>query len=167
MVHENRFDAILMDIDLPDRSGLEVIADLTAEDSRIRILALSGLPEDEFGRRALTAGASGYVEKNARNEEIIAAIQRVVQGKKHVSPDLASKLLDRPIKAHASDHDLLSAREFEVLRSMGKGRTLSEIANELGLSVKTASTYRTRILKKLGLKTTGEIVRYAVQKRLV
>jgi two-component system invasion response regulator UvrY len=161
------WDVILLDIDLPDRSGLDLLRDLLAQSPKNKVLMLTGLAEKDFARRALASGAFGYIEKTVSISRIAEAVQRVFEGKKYISADLAAALIDNPISGGAKAHDALSPREFEVLRHYGNGRTLSEIAEALGLSIKTASTYRSRILEKLSLQSTGDIVAYAIRERLV
>ena len=160
-------DLIILDIDLPDRSGLDILADLKALAPQTPVLMLTAQEETEFGRRALHAGASGFVHKSSPPGEIIGAVERLLQGKKYVSQDLATSLIDHPAQSSLTLHQALSTREFEVLRLLGKGSSVTDISQRLGLSVKTVSTYRTRILQKLHLQTTGEIVRYAVEHHLV
>ncbi len=123
--------------------------------------------EEEFGERALEAGAAGFLHKLSMMDEILTAVRRVCAGKKYISPDLAARLMEKRLHAcPKTGHEALSAREFEVLRLLGKGRTVSEVAALLNISVKTVSTYRTRVLEKLGLHTTAEIIRYALQHKL-
>lgn len=160
-------DLVILDIDLPDRSGLDLLADLRSLAHNIPVLMLTAQEETEFGRRALHAGASGFVHKSSPPSEIIGAVQRLLQGKKYVSQDLATSLIDHPDQSSLTLHQRLSTREFEVLRLLGKGSSVTDISQRLGLSVKTVSTYRSRILEKLHLQTTGELVRYAVEHHLV
>jgi two-component system invasion response regulator UvrY len=164
---KGKWDVIVLDIDLPDRSGLDLLRDLLAQSPKNKVLMLTGLPEKEFARRALAAGAFGYIEKSINTARVVEAVQRILEGKKYISPDLAAALIDNPIAGASKLHDALSPREFEVLRLYGTGRKLAEIAESLGLSVKTAGTYRARILEKLSLQSTGDIVAYAVRERLV
>lgn len=165
---EGDYDVLLLDIVLPDGSGLEVLKQLRSLKPDLHILILSIYPEEQYAVRALRAGAAGYLTKDSAPDELITAIRRAAQGGKYVSAALAEKLADelggvttlRP-------HEALSDREFQVMRLLAAGKTGTEIAAELSLSVKTVSTYRSRILNKLNLKNTVEIVRYAIQEELL
>lgn len=166
-VQKGDWDLVILDVSMPGRSGLDVLKDLKAARPKLPILVLSVYPEDQFGMRALKAGASGYVNKEAAPEELIIAIRKVLAGGRYVSARLAEKLAlylnedsERPI------HEILSDREFEVLRMIGAGRTVTLIADELHLSVPTVSTYRARILEKLNMETTAELMRYAIRNHL-
>lgn len=164
LISHGPWEVIFLDIDLPDRSGLDLLRDLKNMVPEAPVLVVSGRREDEFGERSLKAGAMGFIQKVSMREEIMTAIRRVRSGKKYISADLASLLLENSLKpGYKSAHDALSAREFEVLRMLGEGRTVSEIAAVLNLSVQTVSTYRTRVLEKLGLQNTAGIIRYALQ----
>lgn len=161
------WDLILLDLELPDRSGVDLLSDIRALAPKARVLILSGLSEIEMGTRLLKAGAWGYLAKATAGVEVVQAIKRVLAGRKHVSPELAAAIVEDSLEpAESPAHERLSDREFEVLRMYGKGLAASEIADRLGISIKTASTYRSRILQKLHLRTTGEIVRYAVSKKI-
>lgn len=162
IIARGKTDLTLLDIDLPGRSGLDLIADILSCSPRTRILMLSGQNEQEFGQRAVKAGAHGYIAKANEMVDITRAIERVLQRGKFISPDLASTLADHLQGKAKLGHEELSSREFEVLRMFGGGFSPSEIAEKLALSPKTVSTYRARILEKLGLHSTGDIVRYAV-----
>lgn len=143
------WDLIVLDLDLPDRSGFDLIADLRVLAPKSRLLVMSGQEETEAGRRVLKSGAWGFIRKTSSNAEIAAAIRRVLSGKKHISSELAALILESSLDESVdSPHEALSAREFEVLRSLGQGLTVSQIAEKLGLSVKTVSTYRARLLEK-------------------
>lgn len=158
------WDIVFLDIDLPDRSGLDLLQDLRSLAPEAPILVVSGMLEEEFGERAFKFGAVGFLQKASMMEEVLTAIRRVRAGKKYVSAELAARLMETSLKPECKTaHEALSAREFEVLRLLGAGRTVSEIATVLNLSVKTVSTYRTRVLEKLGLRNTAGIIRYALQ----
>ncbi|HEX7859320.1 MAG TPA: response regulator transcription factor [Verrucomicrobiae bacterium] len=161
------WDLIIIDIELPDRSGVDLLADIRRScDSPV--LVLSGQSEREFGKRVLQAGAAGFLRKATDTKEIIPAIERVLAGHKYVSPDLAATILDQlQSPAGTEPHETLSTREFEVLRLLGAGLTATDIAHRLNISIKTVSTFRSRILEKLRLQSTGDIVRYAVERKLV
>jgi DNA-binding NarL/FixJ family response regulator len=159
-------DLVLLDLELPDRSGLDLIYDLKKLNPNCAILVVSGEEEMEAGPRVLKAGANGFIHKTSPNAELLSAIHRILAGKKYVSPELAAALADSAFDDSASPHATLSDRELEVLKQFGRGLTTTQISENLGLSVKTVSTYRSRILEKIGLKTTGDLVRYAVKNGL-
>jgi len=161
-------DVVLLDISMPGRNGLEVLKQLKAKSPRMPILVLSQHPEEEYAIRALRAGASGYLTKESASGELITALRKVVHGGKYVSPSLAEQLASEV--NHPSEkplHETLSDREYEVLCLIGAGKTVSEIAVDLSLSVKTVSTYRTRILEKMNMAKTVELVRYVIQHQLL
>ncbi|HKE89027.1 MAG TPA: response regulator transcription factor [Gemmatimonadales bacterium] len=161
-------DVVLLDITMPGPGFVETIHRLRALRPRIRVLVLSVQPEDQFAVRALKAGASGYVSKNLSPEQLVTAIHEVVRGGRYVSPTLAQKLA--AVVADGADrppHEGLSAREYQVLCLIGAGKSVKEIAAAMELSVKTVSTYRTRILEKTTLKSNAEIIRYTVEHGLV
>ena len=169
LVSELKPDLVLLDVTLPDRSGIEVLKDLILTYPTVRVLVLSIHPEEQYAVRALRAGASGYLTKESAPEELVKAIERVMEGGLYVTEEIAVQLARFGEKARneVPAHELLSDREFEVLRLLGQGKSISQIADELELSVKTVSTYRTRILEKLGKETTADLIRYAVEHRLV
>jgi len=162
------WDIVLLDITMPGRSGLEALKELRRDHPKLPVLVLSVHPEDQFGLRVLKSGAAGYLTKDSAPEELVKAIRKVCGGGKYISPSLAERLashvaadFDRPL------HELLSDREDQVMRLIVSGKTVSEIARELSLSVKTISTHRTRLLQKLHLKTNAELTRYAIQHGLL
>jgi len=153
---------------MPGRSGLDILEDLRRSRPRIPILLLTMHPEQQFARRALKAGAAGYLTKDSVPDELKEAIKRIVAGGRYVSATLAETLaVDLRRGADLPLHELLSDREFQVLRMIASGKTVKEVADELSLSVKTVSTYRSRILEKTGMKTNAELIRYALQTQLV
>jgi DNA-binding NarL/FixJ family response regulator len=161
-------DVVVLDVNMPGRSGIDILADLKKEFSSVRILMLSMHPEDSLAVRTLKSGALGYVTKNAPPDELIKAIRRVAEGRKYVSETLAEKLADNiQPKQLSPSHEILSDREFEVFQLLGTGKTVSEIAGLLSLSVPTVSTYRARILEKMKMNSTAEIIHYAVRNKLV
>jgi two-component system invasion response regulator UvrY len=160
--------AMLLDITMPGRSGLDILTDLKALRPQLPVLIMSALPEEEFALRALKAGAAGYIDKRTLAGEIVTAIKRAISGHRYVSATLASKLAEQLGGGDSrSAHETLSQREFQVLRLIASGKTIKEIAAALFLSEKTVSTYRTRIAEKLNLGTNVELTRYALQHRLV
>ncbi len=166
---ERTFDIVILDLNLPDLDGLEVLRTLRARPDPPPVLVLSAHAEDQFAVRVLRAGASGFLSKHAAPDDLIDAIRRVVGGRRYVSPELAERLaaaLD-PRAPDGEPHERLSRREFQVLCMLGKGYSVSEIAGELDLSVKTVSTYRARLREKLHLDTTAELISYAIRSGLV
>ena len=168
LIRQREWDAVILDIGLPGRGGLEVLKDIKDELPRLPVLILSMHSEDQFGVRAMRAGAAGYLTKEAAPENLVNAIRKVVSGGRHISQELAERLateltLDTARPLHAS----LSDREFDVLRLIASGQTVGEIADRLSLSVKTVSTYRARVLDKMRLKNNAELMQYALTNRLL
>ncbi|MGH9340747.1 MAG: response regulator [Acidobacteriota bacterium] len=163
------WDVVLLDISMPGRGGLEVLRQLRAERPKLPVLILSMHSEDQYAVRVLKTGAAGYITKDSTPEKLVAAIRRVVRGRKYISPAVAEILAFDLEVDHKSDslHAALSDREYQVLCLMASGKTVSDIAEDLALSVKTISTYRTRILEKLNLKNNAELIRYAIKHELV
>ncbi|HEX2639400.1 MAG TPA: response regulator transcription factor [Pyrinomonadaceae bacterium] len=163
-VRQRPVDVVVMDITMPGRNGLETLKDLKRIKPELPVLILSMHPQDQYAVRVLKAGAAGYITKESAPEELVAAIKKANQGHKHISPDVAELLamyIERGNNEEA--HKTLSDREFEVLVMIGQGRSLTEISDALFLSVKTVSTYRSRILEKTGLPNNAAITRYCVQ----
>lgn len=167
-VRRQSWDVVILDISMPGKSGLDILDELKRLRPKLPILLLSMHPEQQFARRALKAGAAGYLTKDGVPEELKEAIKKIVGGGRYVSATLAEKLaVDLREGSDLPLHELLSDREFQVLRMIASGKTVKEIAEELSLSVKTVSTYRARILEKSGMKTNAELIRYALQAELV
>jgi DNA-binding NarL/FixJ family response regulator len=167
-VQSGDWDLVMLDITMPGRSGLDILKDLKAVRPKLPVLVLSMHPEDQYGKRVLKAGASGYMRKESAPDELIKAIRKVLAGGRYVSPALAEKLaVDLSDDAGRPAHETLSDREFEVLRMIASGKTVGHIAEELHLSVTTVSTYRARILEKMDLTTTAELMHYALRNHLV
>lgn len=165
---KTNYDVILLDISMPGRDGLEVLKELKQLKPKLPVLVLSMYPEEHYAVRVLRSGASGYLTKSSAPDELISAIRKVASGRKYISATLAERLtyeLDRD--ADKPVHEILSDREYQVMHMLATGKAVKEIAEELNLSVKTVSTYRTRILGKLNMKNNTEIVLYAVQNKLV
>lgn len=164
----NDADIILLDIDLPGRSGFEALADVKVLYPEARVLFLSMFPEDQFAVRALKAGAHGYVTKKAVAQELVDAIRIVASGKKYVSPTVEQQLLrEIGYDPGKSPMESLSDRELSVLRLIARGKSVGAIAVQLSLSVNTVTTYRRRLLKKLDMKTNAELVRFALENRII
>jgi len=161
-------DLVLLDVSMPGGLFIETLKELRTRHPTIRVLALSVHPEDEWAVRALRAGASGYLTKDHSPDQLLEAIRRVYRGGKYVSPTLAEQLAKQlDVGGQRPPHELLSDREFEVMRRLGSGLTVSQIAGELALSAKTVSTYRTRILEKMAVATNADLVRYAARYGLI
>jgi two-component system invasion response regulator UvrY len=160
------WDLVILDLSLPGASGLDVIADVRKLRPTARIIVVSVHPPQHFARRALAIGALGYLEKSAPPEEMIKAVTEVLAGRSY-APAGAAEGSSKGQGAKGLRHEGLSDREYQVLRMIGTGKTVSEIAAELSLSVKTISTYRARVLEKMGLRTTAELMHYVIDHRLV
>lgn len=162
------FDVVVLDISMPGRGGLEVLQQIKSQKPKLPVLVLSMHPEEQYALRVLKAGAAGYLTKESVTEELIDAIRKVSNGMKYVSPELAQEIAfaldsdtERPLE------ETLSDREFQVLCMIASGKTPREIAEELSLSVKTVSTYRSRILEKMRMKSNAELTNYAIKNNLV
>lgn len=167
-IQEAGWDLVILDITMPGRSGLDVLRDLKAARPKLPVLVLSMHPEDQYGKRMLSAGAAGYMNKESAPEELVKAVHKVLAGGRYVSAALAEKLAsDMSEDAGRPLHEALSHREFEILRMIGAGRAVSQIAGELHLGVTTVSTYRARILIKMHMTTTAELMHYALHNRLL
>lgn len=167
-IKTDKYDIVLLDIAMPGMNGLEVLKEIQKFNKTLPVLIISIYPEDQYALRCLKAGASGYLTKDTASDELTLAVERILSGKKYVSPNLADKLA-----RHLNEgtprlpHELLSDREDQVMRYIASGKTAAEIAAELNLSVKTINTYRNRILKKMQIKNSAELIRYAVQNQLL
>jgi DNA-binding NarL/FixJ family response regulator len=166
-VREQDWDVVLLDLNLPDLSGIEVLKRIKHDKQSLPVLIFSMFSEDEYAITALDAGAAGYLAKDSPPEQILAAIRRVTSGGRYVSPALAEKLLAGNVPARqTAPHDRLSPREFEILLFLSRGIPLTEIGERLHLSVKTVSTYRARVLEKLDMHSNAELARYVLQHKL-
>jgi len=167
-VRAGNYDVVLLDISMPGKTGIDVLSELKNERPGLRILMLSMHPEEQYAVRALKAGASGYLTKESAPDELVAAIRKVSTGGKYVSSSLAEKLAS-VVQGNAErlPHEALSDREYQVMCMIASGKTSKEIAGELSLSIKTISTYRSRILEKMKKRNNAELTRYAINNRLV
>ena len=168
LMRDKSCDVLVLDINLPGRSGLDVLHVLKEEGSTLKVLVVSMYPEDQYAMRALKAGASGYLNKGSDAAQIVAAVKTVAQGKKYVTPDMAQMLVDNlTTPAQEDAHQKLSDRELQTLVMIASGKRLSDIAEQLLLSPKTVSVYRARVLEKLGLTNNSELTVYAIRNGLV
>jgi DNA-binding NarL/FixJ family response regulator len=166
-VRTAEWDLMIADISLQGMSGLELIKEVRRIRPTLPTLVLSMHPASQFARRALSAGAVGYLTKGSELEEFVNAIEHVRRGRRYISRDAADLLVRRSVNWEVAPHETLSDREYQVLRMLGSGKTISDIGRDLGLSVKTVSTYRARVLDKLGMRTNAELMRYAIENRLL
>ncbi len=168
MAHHVDWDVAVLDYSMPGRGGVELLSDVKHDYPDRPVLILSIYPEDPHGLRALKAGAAGYITKESAGEELAAAVKKVASGGRYISPSLAEKLAMRLTpEQERPPHERLSDREYRVMWLLASGRTLQQIAEEMRLSPSTVSTYRGRILKKLGLSTNVDLVHYAMKHRLI
>lgn len=168
LVREKDFDVAVLDMSMPGRSGIELIKQVKAEKPKLRVLVLSMHSEQQYAVRALKAGASGYLTKESAADQLVAAIRRIAAGGAYVSPETAERLaLDAAPRLDAAPHTLLSDREFQVFQMIAAGRSVTGIARQLSLSVKTISTHKTHVLEKMGLANQAELIRYAIENKLI
>ena len=166
-IGEQAWDVVILDLAMPGRGGLDVIREIRRLKPHLPVLVLSMYAEEQFAVRAIKAGANGYLSKDSNGDEVVRAIRKILTGKKYVSASLAELLADAlDSQIDQQLHETLSDREFQVLCKIGAGRTVSEIAQEMALSVKTISTYRARILEKMNMSNNAELARYAIMKGL-
>jgi two-component system, NarL family, invasion response regulator UvrY len=167
-VRAEHWDVLILDLTMPGRSGLDVLRDLQLQHRALPVLVLSMHSEHQYGKRVLKAGAAGYLHKDSASEELMHALRKVLRGGKYVSAALAERLaLDVATGTEQFPHERLSNRELEVLRMISAGKRTSQIAEELHLSVTTVSTYRTRILEKMNMKTTAELMHYGLTNNIL
>jgi len=167
-LRKNAFDIVVLDLNLPDRNGYDLLIDLKQKYPKLPILILSFHPEDQFALRLLKAGASGYINKQSAPEELLIAIRKVVSGGKYVSSSLAEKLAFSLVTdTQKLPHETLSAREYQVMCLIASGKPVKDIAQVLCLSLKTVSTYRARILDKMEMENNAELTHYAIKNKLV
>ncbi len=167
-IAQNDYDVILLDISMPGRSGLDILGNIKSQNPKLSVLILSMHPEEQYAIRALRAGASGYLTKASAPQELIGAIKKAAAGGKYVTSSLAEKLaIELDSDMEKPPHERLSNREHQVMLMLAAGKSVSEVANNLFLSVKTISTYRTRIMEKMGMKKNAELTLYAVHNKLI
>lgn len=168
IVRDERVDVVVMDMNMPGPSGLDLVKSLRAEFPKLPILVLSAHPEDQYAVRVVRAGAMGYLTKESAEQDLVDAVRRVSAGKRYLTQTLAASLLDAlDVDPDEDPHVALSDREYQVLRLIASGMTVGGIAEHLSLSVKTVSTYRSRLLQKMGMSNNAEITRYALENGLV
>jgi hypothetical protein len=168
LLRETPFDVLLLDINLPGRSGLDVLHSLAEESTRVRALVLTMYPEDQYAIRALKAGAMGYLNKSADPSQIITAIRTLAAGRKYITPAIAEALATRlSVDDSEKPHERLSDREFQTLIRLAAGQRLSDIAAELSLSPKTVSVYRARVLEKLSMQSNADLTAYCLRNGLI
>lgn len=168
LVREHRWDVVVLDINLPGGSGIELLADIRKEKPELPVLILTVYSEEQYAVRAIKAGAAGFLTKESAPDKLIEAVRKVAGGGRYVSAELAETLASVLAgERKGAPHEALSDRELEVMKRIGAGKTVSQIADELGLSVKTVSTHRTRLLKKMDMKTNAELMHYAMRAKLV
>jgi DNA-binding NarL/FixJ family response regulator len=160
---KNEYDAVLLDISMPGRNGIDILKQLKGFKPNLQILMLSMYPEEQFAIRAMKAGAAGYLTKAAKSDELILAIQNVLKGKRYISSSLADKLVNY-VKSgdEEAPHEVLSDREYEVMCMTAEGKSVKQIAMELSLSDKTISTYRARILSKMNMNNMAQLIQYVM-----
>jgi two-component system, NarL family, invasion response regulator UvrY len=162
------FDAVILDLSMPGRSGMDLLSEIKHRHPKLPVLIMSLHGEEQFAVRALRAGASGYLTKSAAPEQLINAFERIVRGGRYISETVAERLAASAAGGDpGAPHDRLSQREFEVMRGIASGESVGEIAERMHLSAKTVSTYRARLLDKMGMATNSELTRYALQNGLV
>ncbi len=165
---DGQWDVVVCDLSMPGRSGLDALRQVKQTHPALPVLIMSMHPEDQYALRVLKAGASGYLGKDTVHDELINAIRTVMLGKRYITPSIAEKLADAfNDDGDKPPHELLSDREFDVFKLLSSGKSVSEIANQLSLSITTVSTYRSRVLDKMKMKSNADLTRYALEKQLI
>jgi DNA-binding NarL/FixJ family response regulator len=167
-VMKSGWDLVITDINMPGRSGVEALYQVKQIDPKLPVLIMSMYPEDQYALRVLKGGASGYLSKETIHEDLVKAIQAILVGRKFITPSIAEKLAGAlDAGGNKELHEILSDREFDVLKMLAQGKSVSEIADQLALSATTVSTYRSRIMDKMRMKTNADLTRYALEKKLI
>lgn len=167
-VVNEEWDVVICDMNMPGRSGLDALSQIKQTNPKLPVLIMSMYPEDQYALRVLKAGASGYLGKEKVHEELVKAIKTVLMGRRYITPEVAEKLADSfNVDASKKPHELLSDREFDVFKLLASGKSVSEIAEQLSLSVTTISTYRSRVMEKMNMRSNAELARYAIENKIV
>lgn len=168
ILKEQKWDVLVLDLDMPGKNGLDILKEVKTEQPKLPVLILSMHPEDQFAVRSLRAGAAGYMTKASAPDDLVKAIRKILKGGRYISETVADQLaFSLNTDVTKPPHELLSDREYQVLCLIASGKTVGEIASQLSLSVPTISTYRTRILEKMNMRTNAELTHYAIQQKLV
>lgn len=168
LLEKDNWSIVVLDINMPGKSGLEALKDIKHLYPDLPVLILSMFSEDQYGLRAIKAGASGYLKKVSAPTELVIAIRKIVSGRKYINPDLAEKLAENLGSENQNNlHEKLSDREYQIMCNIALGKTAEEIAEDLSLSINTIYTYRNRILEKMSMKSNVELTQYALQNRLI
>ncbi len=168
IMRQQKFDLVISDISMPGRSGIDLLKQLHIDYPSLPVLILSMHPEAQYAMRALKAGAAGYLTKDTASEELVKAVRQILNGRKYISPSLAELLAENVGgNINETSHDILSDREFEVMKLIATGKSISEIAEMLSISINTVSTYRSRVLEKMKLQTNADLTLYAVEHKLI
>ncbi|HPG10339.1 MAG TPA: response regulator transcription factor [Chitinophagaceae bacterium] len=164
----DQWDIVICDMNMPGRSGLDALSQVKDIRPNLPVLIMSMYPEEQYGVRVIKAGAAGYLKKESIHEELIKAIDTVLRGKRYITPEIAESLAEAMLSPTADrSHTSLSDREFDVFKLLASGKSVSDIASQLSLSITTISTYRTRVLRKMGMKSNAELARYALENNLL
>jgi len=167
-IQKSKFDILILDISMPGRSGLDILKDIKTERPDLPVLILTMHPEDQLAARVLKAGASGYLTKDSAAEQLVSAVRKIVAGGKYLNPELAERIAFMiGNKSKEYPHEILSDREFHVMCLIGKGKSIREISEELMISPKTVSTYRTRILEKMNFRNDADIIHYTIENKII
>jgi DNA-binding NarL/FixJ family response regulator len=167
LIRKNSYNVVILDISMPGKSGIDVLREIKFEFPDLPVLVLSIHPEDQYALRVMKNGASGYLNKASAPEELVTAIRKIASGSKYITSAIADQLLQEGVENNDNPHDKLSNREYQVMLHIASGKTVTETAEVLNLSVKTVSTYRTRILEKLHLENNARIIHYALSRNLL
>ena len=167
-VMKEEWDVVITDLSMPGRSGMEALQQIKLINPKLPVLVLSGHPEEQYAIRVLKAGAAGYLNKELAPEELVKAVHRVLLGKKYITSSIADQLVSGLDKDNDKlPHELLSDREYEVFILIAKGKSVSDIATQMSLSVTTVSTFRARVLKKMNMQTNAQLTMYAIEHKLI